>query len=64
MASDAAKAMYPDLAAKEQPRELRERQKSTLPEWAKSDHPLWSERPVITPSLEPYLADMGIRRRK
>jgi hypothetical protein len=62
MSSSAANAVYPHLAKAEEPR--REPTKSTLPEWAKSTNPLWSERPVITPSLEPYLADMGIRRRK
>ena len=49
MSSPAARAMYPNLAAKEQEQDLRETTKGTLPEWAKSDHPLWSERqPVYT----------------
>jgi len=61
MSSPAAKAMYPHLSKAEEQR--REPTKSTLPGWAQSDHPLWKERPVITPSLEPYLADMGIRRK-
>jgi hypothetical protein len=47
MSSPAAQAMYPNLAAKEQPQELREKQSSTLPGWAKSDHPLWAERPPV-----------------
>jgi hypothetical protein len=65
MSSPAAQAMYPNLAAKERERDLREKQPGTLPGWAKSDHPLWSERPdVMTPWSLEYLAKMGIRLRK
>jgi hypothetical protein len=63
MSSPAAQAMYPALAAKEQQREREQKQPSTLPGWAKSNHPLWSERaPVITPSLE-YMRKMGFKRK-
>ena len=63
MSTKAAQAMYPDLAAKEQPRELREKQPGTLPGWAKSDHPLWSERPPVYTDYPKVPGLIPIKRR-
>jgi len=64
MSSRAAAAMYPTLARAEEQRrqaELRAKSdKSTQPEWGKSDHPLWAE-----PRPAPNALDKvpGLRRK-
>jgi hypothetical protein len=52
MASDAARAMYPKLAAKEQVEQQPKRDRGGEPEWARSNDPMWSEPRPIPNGLE------------